>query len=67
MILAQIAGGYSLMHLLILIIVVGAAIGITLVVLKQSGIVVPAFIVTIGWIVLAAAVGIFAIRLVMGM
>lgn len=66
MILAQVAG-YSLVHLLILIIIVGACIGITLVVLRQSGIVVPQFIATIGWIILAAAVGIFAIRLVMSM
>ena len=66
MILAQLAG-YSLIHLLIVIIIVAACVGIAMVVLKQAGIVVPPFIITIGWIVLAAAVGILAIRFVAGL
>lgn len=66
MILAQMAG-YSLVHMLIIIIVVAACVGITIVVLRQSGITVPPFIVTIGWIILAAVVGVFAIRFVAGL
>jgi len=59
--------GYSLIHILIVIIVVAACVGIAMVVLRQAGITVPAFIITIGWIVLAAAVGILAIRFVAGL
>jgi len=66
MILAQLAG-YSLIHLLIVIIIVAACVGIAMVVLRQAGITVPPFIITIGWIVLAAAVGILAIRFVAGL
>ena len=59
--------GYSLIHILIVIIIVAACVGIAMVVLRQAGITVPPFIVTIAWIVLAAVVGICAIRLVAGL
>ncbi len=66
MILAQVAG-YSLVQLLILIIVVAACVGILFVALKQFGITIPPFIVTIFWICVCAFVAIFAIRFVMSM
>ena len=67
MILAQVVGGYSIIQLLIIVIVIAACVGITMVVLRQAGITIPPFILTIAWIVLAAFVAIFAIRLVMSM
>jgi len=65
-ILAQVAG-YSFVHILIMVIVVAACVGIALVAMRQAGIAVPPFVVQIFWIVLAAFVAIFAIRLVMSM
>jgi NADH:ubiquinone oxidoreductase subunit K len=62
--LAQ-AGGYSLVHWLIIAIVVCAAIGIAIVAMKQSGITIPPAIWTIIWIVVVAAVAIVAIRILL--
>ena len=60
-------GGYSIIQLLILIIVIAAVIGIVIVVIRQMGVQIPQFIIMIAWIVLAAIVGIFAIKLVIGL
>jgi hypothetical protein len=51
----------------ILLIIVCAVVGIAVVVIKQTGVVIPAFVWTILWIVLAAALGIVAIRFLMGL
>lgn len=48
-------------------IVVSAAIGILLVLLQVFGIAVPSWVITIGWIVVAAAIGIAAIQFLMGL
>jgi hypothetical protein len=58
-------GGYSLMHLVITLIVVGAAVGILLVVLRQSGVAVPQWVVTILGILAVAVVAVLAIRFLM--
>lgn len=54
-------------HWLIVALVVAGIIGIALVVARQAGIVVPAFVVTILWIVLAVVVGVVAIKFLIGM
>ena len=65
--LAQIGGGYSLVQLVILAIVLIGVFGILFVVLRQSGVQIPPFIITIFWIVVCCAVAIFAIRFLMSM
>ena len=64
---AQLVGGYSLYQLLILIIVIGAAVAITFVILRQMGVVVPPFIITIAWILLAVFIGVIALRFLFSM
>jgi hypothetical protein len=54
----------SLVHLIIVVIVVCAVIGIAYIVMKQAGIVIPGWIVQIAWIVLACVIGVIAIRYV---
>ncbi len=66
-ILAQFVGSYSIVQLVILAIVLIGVFGILFVVLRQSGVNIPPFIVTIFWIVVCCAVAIFAIRLLMSM
>lgn len=59
--------GYSLVQLLILVIVIAACLGILFVCLRQFGVQIPAFVVTIFWIVVCAFVAIVAIRFVVSM
>ncbi len=66
-ILAQGAAGFSIVHWIIVIIVIAAVIGIMFVVLRQMGVDIPPFIVTIFWIVVAAVVGIVAIKFLLSM
>lgn len=65
--LAQMAGGYSLIQIAIFVIVIAGIIGIVFVVTKQMGIAVPAWIITILWICLAVVIGIVAIRFLASM
>jgi|GEM_PF-6483284 hypothetical protein len=65
--IAQAAGGYSIVQLLIIVIIIAACIGIMFVALRQFGVTIPPFIITIFWIVVCAFVAIFAIRFVMSM
>ena len=67
MILAQGLAGYSLVHLLIMVIVIAACIGILYVALQQFGVAIPRFVVLIFWIVVCAFVAIAAIRFVASM
>ncbi len=67
MILAQLAGGYSLIQIIIFFIVLCGVIGILIVVMRQTGVQIPPWIITIAWIVLVCFVAIFAIRLLMSM
>ena len=66
-ILAQLAGGYSLIQVIIFLIVLCGVFGILFVVMRQTGIQVPPWIITIFWIVVVCFVAIFAIRLLMSM
>lgn len=67
MILAQLATGYSLVQLVIMFIVLCGVIGILIVVMRQTGVQVPGWVINIAWIVLVCFVAIFAIRLIMSM
>ncbi len=66
-ILAQLAGGYSLIQVIIFIIILCGVFGVLFVVMRQTGIQVPPWIVTIITIVVVCFVAIFAIRLLMSM
>jgi hypothetical protein len=66
--LAQAAlGGYSMVQLGVIVIVVAAVIGIVYVILRQMGVMIPPFIVQIMWILLAAFVGILALYFLVSM
>jgi hypothetical protein len=67
MILAQLAGGYSLIQLIIFLIIICGVIGVLFVVMRQTGIQVPQWVLTIVGIVVVCFVAIFAIRLLMSM
>jgi hypothetical protein len=55
-------GGWGIVQIVIAIIVIAAVVGIMYVCLQQFGIQIPPFVVKIFWIVVAAVVGILAIR-----
>lgn len=56
--------GMSVIHLLILLVIVLGAAAIAAVVIKKIGLKIPAFVVTILWIVFAVVVGVVAIKLI---
>jgi len=66
MMIAQIAAGYGLVHLVILAIIVCAVVGIALIAIRASGVAIPGWVVQIDWIVVIALVAIFAIRILVG-
>ena len=65
--IAQLAAGYSLVQLVILAIIICGVIGILFVVMRQTGVQIPQWILTIIGIVVVCFVAIFAIRLLMSM
>lgn len=65
--LAQLAGGYSLLQILVLVIVVAAAIAIVYVVLGRMGVAIPPEFVRIFWILVLAFVGIAALYFLFSM
>lgn len=68
MMIAQIAfGGLSIAQLAIVIIVVAAIIAVVFVALKQMGVQIPAFVITIFWILTAAVVCVLAVKFLAGM
>ncbi len=67
MILAQLAGGYNLVQLAIMAIVICGVIGVVFVVMRQAGINLPPWVWTIIGIVALCFVGILAIRLISSM
>lgn len=64
---AQALGSYSIVHLLVLVVVISACVGIMYVALQQFGVVIPRFVVLIFWIVVCAFLAIAAIRFVSSM
>ena len=64
MMIAQLVGGYSLVQLLILVVIIAACVGIVYIALQQFGVAIPRFVVLIFWIVVCAFIAIAAIRFV---
>ena len=67
MILAQLAGGYSLIQLAITAIIICGVIGVVFVVMRQSGVNLPQWVWTIVGIVVLCFVAIVAIRFIASM
>jgi hypothetical protein len=59
--LAQALGGYSIVQLAIIVIIIGAVIAIVLVALRAMGVAVPGWAMQIFWVVVIAVVAIFAL------
>jgi len=64
MLAAAFLGGVTFVQLAILIVVIAAVVGIVFVALRQFGIQIPQFVITIFWIVVCAVVAIIAIKFV---
>lgn len=60
-------GGYGILSMLIWLVIIGACCGVVYVALQQFGVKIPPAFITVIWIILVAAVAIFAIRLLAGM
>lgn len=58
--------GYTLPQLAILLIIACAVVGIAFVVIRQTGVQIPQWVITIFWILVAALVGIWAIKFLVG-
>jgi hypothetical protein len=58
--------GYSIASLAIGLIIVCAVIGIAMVAVRQSGVAIPPWVITIAWILVVALVAIWAIRFLVG-
>jgi hypothetical protein len=65
--LAQASVAGELGHYVILAIIVAGIVGIGLVAARAAGLTVPAFVVTIAWILLACVVGVVAIKFLLSM
>lgn len=63
--LILLAQAATIAHWAVILIVVCGIIGIALVVIRQAGITIPGFIITILWIILAVVIGIAAIHFIM--
>ncbi len=66
MLLAQMMAG-SIGYYAIAIILIAAIIGVVIVITKQMGVAIPPFIITILWIILAAVIGIVAIKFLLSL
>ena len=58
---------WSIVDIAIAIVVIAAVIALVFVALRQFGVSIPPWVVTVFWIIVAAFVIIFAIKLVAGM
>ena len=64
---AQVMGGYSLVQLLIIVVIIAACVGIVYIALQQFGVAIPPFAIAIFWICVCAFVAIAAIRFIASM
>lgn len=67
LLLAQAFAGMSILHVIVVIIIVAAAIGILYVALRHFGVAIPPVVITIAWIVFVAVIAILAIKLLWSM
>lgn len=56
---------YSIGQIAIAIVIIAAIVAVVIVVVKQMGIAIPGWFLTILWILLAAVIGVFAVRFLM--
>ncbi len=61
------AGGYSLVHLVIVAIIVCGVVAVGVIVIRAMGLNIPAWVVQIFWVVVAVVVGILAIHVIVSM
>jgi hypothetical protein len=59
---AQVGLASGLTHWVIIAIVVAGILGVLFVITRQVGVVIPPFVITIAWIVLAVFIGVVAIK-----
>lgn len=67
MIFAQVAAGYSLASIAIMIVIIAAVVALVYIALRQFGISIPPWVVQVFWVLVVAFVVIMAIRIVMSM
>lgn len=66
--LAQLSfGSMSIAQIAIVIIVVAAIIAVVFVALRQMGVAIPGFVITIFWILVTAVVCVLAVKFLVGM
>ncbi len=66
MILAQALGGYTLVQIALTLVVLAGIIGIVFVIVRQTGVTIPPFIITVIWICIAVVIGVVAIKFLAG-
>ncbi len=59
--------GYTLVHLIVMVIIIAAVVGVMYVILNKMGVAIPDWIVKIFWILVAAVVGIVAIKFLLSL
>jgi hypothetical protein len=67
MIIAQVAAGYSLASIAIMVVIIAAVVALVYVALRQFGVSIPPWVQQVFWILVVAFVVILAIRIVMSM
>lgn len=67
MLIAQALGGYSLVNIALTIVILAGIIAVVVVIMKQTGMSIPPFIVTVLWICLAVVIGVVAIKFLASM
>ena len=60
-------GGVDWPHVAIIVVVIAAVVGLMYVALRKFGVAIPDWVMQVFWIVVVAAVVIFAIKIVAGM
>ena len=65
--LAQLVMPNTLVGWALAIVILAGIAGIVIIVVRQTGVTIPPFIVNVLWVLLAVVIGVFAIKLIAGM
>jgi len=60
-------GGFGIVHWIIMIIIIAAVIAVMYVILNRMGVAIPGWVVQIFWILVAACIGIMAIKFLLSL
>lgn len=60
-------GGYSIIQLIVVAIILAGAFGILFIVLRQTGVAIPPWAIQIFWIVLVVVVAVIAVKFIAGL